>query len=47
MPGVRDHLPTAQTCFNRLSLPARYTSRQVLREKLMIALDFCEGFGFM
>ena len=39
-------LPSAHTCFNQLDLPA-YTSEDMLREKLMIAIkEGSEGFGF-
>lgn len=34
----------AQTCFNLLLLP-EYTSRDMLREMLVVAIDNAEGFG--
>ena len=37
-------LPMAQTCFNLLLLP-EYTSRDILREMLVVAIDNAEGFG--
>lgn len=37
-------LPQAHTCFNQLMLP-EYPSRDVLREKLSIAVQYAEGFG--
>jgi len=37
-------LPMAHTCFNQLVLP-HYKSREVLKEKLMIAIENAEGFG--
>ncbi|RYE83406.1 MAG: hypothetical protein EOO65_04005, partial [Methanosarcinales archaeon] len=41
-----DALPQSHTCFNTLTLPASYTSADVLREKLLIAIrEGGEGFG--
>ncbi|KAL8675131.1 MAG: hypothetical protein Q9168_000502 [Polycauliona sp. 1 TL-2023] len=37
-------LPTSLTCFGRLLLP-EYTSREVLREKLCLAMENSKGFG--
>jgi len=37
-------LPTAHTCFNTLVLPM-YTTVEVLRSKLMLAIANAEGFG--
>lgn len=37
-----DGLPTAQTCFFQLTLP-RYTSREVLAEKLLYAIRHCRS----
>ena len=37
-------LPTSHTCFNHLLLP-RYSSEDVLRGKLLLAIQNCEGFG--
>lgn len=39
-----DRLPSAHTCFNILLLP-EYSSRKVLKEKLLLALSHCHGFG--
>lgn len=38
------NLPEAHTCFNQLVLP-QYESKEVLREKLTIAISNAEGFG--
>jgi hypothetical protein len=40
-------LPTAHTCFNILKLPMTYSSRTVLEEKLLSAIENCRGFGFL
>ena len=37
---ARDSLPRAQLCFKQLKLP-RYSSKQMLREKLLFAIDNC------
>lgn len=39
-----NQLPTAHTCFNALLLPA-YHSKELMREKLLAAIRFSEGFG--
>ncbi|KAM3082504.1 hypothetical protein ACMFMF_002164 [Clarireedia jacksonii] len=39
-----DHLPSSYTCFGVLLLP-EYSSREVLREKLEMALENSKGFG--
>jgi hypothetical protein len=39
-----ERLPTAHTCFNTLLLP-HYSSEEVLRARLALALDNAEGFG--
>eukprot|EP01001_Neometanema_parovale_P008318 NODE_459_length_2451_cov_84.329897_g436_i0.p1 GENE.NODE_459_length_2451_cov_84.329897_g436_i0~~NODE_459_length_2451_cov_84.329897_g436_i0.p1 ORF type:complete len:747 (+),score=177.56 NODE_459_length_2451_cov_84.329897_g436_i0:77-2317(+) len=39
-------LPTAHTCFNYLLLPD-YNNEEKLREKLMLAMNNCRGFGLM
>ena len=39
-----ERLPTAQTCFHILLLPA-YSSQEVLQARLLLALDNSEGFG--
>eukprot|EP01084_Bolivina_argentea_P213037 361971_1 len=42
-----DHLlPSAHTCFNQLDLP-RYSTKQILKQKVMLAIRECsQGFGF-
>lgn len=40
-----DHLPTSYTCYGILLLP-EYSSKEVLREKLAMALENSKGFGF-
>jgi hypothetical protein len=43
--GDGDHrLPTAFTCFNLFFLP-RYSSKEVLHERLLLAISETEGFG--
>jgi len=37
-------LPSAHTCFNHLLLP-EYSSKEKLREKLLIAINNSVGFG--
>ena len=37
-------LPNAHTCFNRLDLP-RYPTKEVLKQRLQLAVDGAEGFG--
>ncbi|CAG0888791.1 unnamed protein product [Darwinula stevensoni] len=39
-----DMLPQAHTCFNQLVLPT-YKNRNIMREKLTIAISNAEGFG--
>ena len=39
------HLPTARTCYNTLELP-RYESEDILKKKLLQAINETEGFGF-
>ncbi|DAZ93940.1 TPA: hypothetical protein N0F65_012886 [Lagenidium giganteum] len=39
-----DRLPTAHTCFNHLLLP-EYSSKEKLRERLLLAINQSEGFG--
>ena len=41
--GTTDKLPRAHTCFNRLDLPP-YTSFDMLRDKLKMAVESSEGF---
>jgi HECT-domain (ubiquitin-transferase) len=46
--GVGDidgHLPTSYTCYGTLLLP-EYSSKEVLREKVAMALENAKGFGF-
>lgn len=42
--GDSDRLPTALTCFNRLLLP-EYSTREKLKERLIVAIENCKGFG--
>ncbi|GAB6023588.1 putative E3 ubiquitin-protein ligase herc3 [Chamberlinius hualienensis] len=42
--GGEDFLPVAHTCFNLLDLP-RYTSKERLKEKLLMAIEHTQGFG--
>lgn len=39
-----DRLPTALTCFNRLLLP-EYSNKEKLKERLIVAIENCKGFG--
>lgn len=39
-----DHLPTAHTCFNTLLLP-EYSGADKVRDRLLRAINECEGFG--
>lgn len=39
-----DMLPVSHTCFNQLVLP-RYSSKEILKDKLIIAISNAEGFG--
>lgn len=39
-----DRLPTSSTCFNTLLLP-EYDTREHLQERLLTAIQECEGFG--
>ncbi|KAL3657909.1 hypothetical protein V7S43_017108 [Phytophthora oleae] len=39
-----DRLPTAHTCFNHLLLP-EYSTREKLKERLLLAINQAEGFG--
>ena len=38
-------LPAAHTCFNQLDLP-EYTSEEIMKEKLLMAIKETSGFGF-
>ena len=40
-------LPTAHTCFNTLVLPLSYSSRGMLEERLLSAIENSQGFGFL
>ena len=39
-----DRLPTALTCFNRLLLP-EYSTKEKLKERLIVAIENCKVFG--
>ena len=41
-----DKLPCAHTCFNHLLLP-EYSSKEKLKERLLLAIQNSEGFGLM
>ncbi|KAL9944056.1 hypothetical protein ACHAQF_005178 [Verticillium nonalfalfae] len=43
--GEGGHLPTAYTCYGTLLLP-EYESKDVLRQRLAMALENSKGFGF-
>ncbi len=43
--GTGGHLPTAYTCYGTLLLP-EYRDKEVLRERLSMALENAQGFGF-
>ncbi|KAI1764972.1 hypothetical protein GGR53DRAFT_288794 [Hypoxylon sp. FL1150] len=43
--GAGGHLPTAYTCYGTLLLP-EYRDKEVLRERLAMALENAQGFGF-
>ena len=40
------HLPVAHTCFNLLDLPS-YSSREMLRRKLLQAIQHTQGFALV
>ncbi|CAF3631123.1 unnamed protein product [Adineta steineri] len=42
--GKDNILPRSHTCFNRLDLPP-YKKYEILKEKLLFAIEECEGFG--
>jgi len=44
--GGETFLPVAHTCFNLLDLP-KYSTKPVLREKLILAIQHCKGFGIV
>ena len=41
-----DELPSSHTCFNNLILPD-YQNKECMKNKLMIALNYSEGFGLI
>ncbi|KAJ5078185.1 e3 ubiquitin-protein ligase hectd2-related [Anaeramoeba ignava] len=41
-----DRLPSAHTCFNQLLLP-EYSSKEILKEKLSLAIQNFQGFGML
>ena len=43
--GEGGHLPTAYTCYGTLLLP-EYHDKEVLRDRLGMALENAQGFGF-
>jgi hypothetical protein len=44
--GGDERLPASHTCFNNLELPGGYSSRSVLRKRLLLAVrEGSEGFG--
>ncbi|GFR90953.1 ubiquitin-protein ligase E3A [Elysia marginata] len=44
--GGEDFLPVAHTCFNVLDLP-KYTTRENLKQKLLLAIQQTQGFGLV
>jgi len=44
--GKEDRLPQAHTCFNLLDLPV-YSNQKLMKEKLLQAIQNCEGFQFI
>lgn len=45
--GLDDNrIPSAHTCFNDVILP-RYSSKQIMRQKVLLALENKEGFGLI
>ncbi len=45
--GTRcERLPVAHTCFNIMDLPP-YPSKQMMRDKLLQAINFTSGFGLV
>lgn len=39
-------LPSTHTCFNHFLLP-EYSTKEILKEKLLQAMENCEGFGLI
>lgn len=45
--GLDDNrIPSAHTCFNDVILP-KYSSKEIMRQKLLQALEHKEGFGLI
>lgn len=44
--GGDDYLPVSHTCFNLLDLP-KYTDKEILKSKLIQAIDHYEGFNLV
>lgn len=44
--GGEEYLPVAHTCFNLLDLP-KYTDKEILKSKLIQAIDHYEGFSLV
>ncbi|XP_078269385.1 putative E3 ubiquitin-protein ligase HERC4 isoform X2 [Rhinoraja longicauda] len=44
--GGNNYLPVAHTCFNLLDLP-KYTDKEILKSKLVKAIDHYEGFSLV
>jgi len=42
--GDTDRLPSAHTCFNHMLLPD-YPSKEIMKQKILIAIQESEGFG--
>ena len=40
-------LPAAHTCFNILDLPLSYATPDIMKERLLTALEYSEGFGLL
>lgn len=41
-----ERLPSSHTCFNHLLLP-EYSSKEILEQKLLHAIENCRGFGLV
>ena len=41
-----EKLPTAHSCFNQLVIP-QYSSKDILRKKLLVAIENSTGFGMV
>jgi hypothetical protein len=44
--NLDEKLPTAHTCFNQLVIP-QYSSKDILRKKLLVAIENSTGFGMV